>query len=220
MTERAICRAWPSRCITEFEVTGRYAGKPRVWPVQGLLAGGRNGGEGDRAAEKSLHGDFVRCVEHRSRSAAAQSLLVRASTRESAFRPAASNVRVPAAARSVVDEIRLQTLRPSKTIGDGSPHIGQTRLRQNRSVAIIDKGVNDRLGMNNRRELVRFDVEEMKRLDQLQPLVHQRGTVDGDFSPIDQFGWVTACSGLAFAICSSVHVRNGPPEAVSTIGST
>ena len=34
------------------------------------------------------------------------------------------------------------------------------------------------------------------------------------FGPIDQFGWRSACSGVAAAIASAVQVRNGPPDAV------
>ena len=40
------------------------------------------------------------------------------------------------------------------------------------------------------------------------------------FGPIAQLGWASACSGVAAAICSALHVRNGPPEAVSHIFST
>ena len=36
-------------------------------------------------------------------------------------------------------------------------------------------------------------------------------------APIDQIGWRSAASGVAAAISSSVALRNGPPEAVSTI---
>ncbi len=34
------------------------------------------------------------------------------------------------------------------------------------------------------------------------------------FGPISQLGWASACSGVAWAICSAVQVRKGPPEAV------
>ena len=34
------------------------------------------------------------------------------------------------------------------------------------------------------------------------------------FGPIDQFGWRSACSGVACSIASSDQVRNGPPDAV------
>ena len=40
------------------------------------------------------------------------------------------------------------------------------------------------------------------------------------FAPIDQIGWRSAASGWARAISSVEAVRNGPPEAVSTIFST
>src|SRR6185437_11060281 len=39
-------------------------------------------------------------------------------------------------------------------------------------------------------------------------------------APIDQFGCLRACSGVAASSASRVHVRNGPPEAVRTIFST
>ena len=39
-------------------------------------------------------------------------------------------------------------------------------------------------------------------------------------APIDQVGWRSARSGVATAISSMLAVRNGPPEAVSTIFST
>ena len=34
------------------------------------------------------------------------------------------------------------------------------------------------------------------------------------FGPIDQVGCCSASSSVAAAICSAVHVRNGPPDAV------
>ena len=34
------------------------------------------------------------------------------------------------------------------------------------------------------------------------------------FGPIAQFGWASACSGVAAAIAAALQVRNGPPEAV------
>ena len=37
--------------------------------------------------------------------------------------------------------------------------------------------------------------------------------------PIDQLGWHSASSGVARASCSRLQVRNGPPEAVSTMRS-
>ncbi len=37
------------------------------------------------------------------------------------------------------------------------------------------------------------------------------------FRPMLQFGWATACSGVARAMASRVQVRKGPPEAVSRI---
>ena len=40
------------------------------------------------------------------------------------------------------------------------------------------------------------------------------------FAPIDQTGWRTAASGVTAAISASDMVRQGPPEAVSTIFST
>ena len=39
-------------------------------------------------------------------------------------------------------------------------------------------------------------------------------------APIDQTGWRSAASGVAFAISSVLRVRNGPPDVVSTIFST
>ncbi len=40
------------------------------------------------------------------------------------------------------------------------------------------------------------------------------------FAPISQLGWATACSGVAFIICSISTLRNGPPEAVRIIRAT
>ncbi len=39
-------------------------------------------------------------------------------------------------------------------------------------------------------------------------------------APIDHMGWRNAASGVARAISSRVELRNGPPDAVSTIRST
>ena len=40
------------------------------------------------------------------------------------------------------------------------------------------------------------------------------------FNPMDQLGWARAISAVTLAICSRDQVRNGPPEAVSTMRST
>src|SRR5437588_12981924 len=58
------------------------------------------------------------------------------------------------------------------------------------------------------------------RLDQLEPLIHQRRRIDGDLRPIVQFGCATASAGVAAAITSGEAVRNGPPLAVRIIFET
>lgn len=40
------------------------------------------------------------------------------------------------------------------------------------------------------------------------------------FAPMLKFGWATACSGVACAICSADQVRNGPPDDVRISRST
>ena len=99
-------------------------------------------------------------------------------------------------------------------------HVRARQLRQHRAVAIVDERVDDRLRMHHHLELGRLDREQMIGLDQLQALVHQGGRVDRDLAPHRPVGVAAAPPAAWRAPARSrLQVRNGPPEAVSTMRS-
>src|SRR5690606_27544164 len=63
---------------------------------------------------------------------------------------------------------------------DGHPHVRHAELRLRRAVAEGDEGVDDGLGVDEDGDPLRREVEEPPCLDHLQPLVGERGRVDGD----------------------------------------
>ena len=55
-------------------------------------------------------------------------------------------------------------------------------MGQRGAVVQLDQGVDDRLGMHDDVDLLVAHPEQMVGLDQLEPLVHQRGRVDRDLA--------------------------------------
>jgi len=76
--------------------------------------------------------------------------------------------------------------------------------------------VHDALRVHEDLHLCGRQSEQQARLDQLQPLVHERGAVHGDLAAHDPVGMreggFRSDGGKRFARVS----RNGPPEAVSS----
>ena len=62
-------------------------------------------------------------------------------------------------------------------------HAGQARLHLDRVVHELDHRVDDALWMHDDLDLLEGQVEEPVRLEDLQPLVHQRRGVEGDLRP-------------------------------------
>ena len=56
-------------------------------------------------------------------------------------------------------EIGLETGRPRQAVSDRGPHVGKARLSDDGAVAVIDKRVDDGLGMDDCRKLIGFHVE-------------------------------------------------------------
>ena len=75
----------------------------------------------------------------------------------------------------------------------------------------LDCRVEDRLGVDQHRDPVVIDVEQMMSLDHLQSFVEQRGGVDGYPRAHVHVGWASASSGVTPA-SSRDRPRNGPPN--------
>ena len=115
---------------------------------------------------------------------------------------------------------RAHAHRPRQTMRDRDPHVRRSELRNHGTVTVFHQAVDDRLRVHHHIERVRSQREQMMRLDELEAFVHQRRGIDRDFGPIDQVGCLSACSTVTLRIASSGQVRNGPPEAVSTMRRT
>ena len=63
-------------------------------------------------------------------------------------------------------------------------------------------------------------MEKVVRLDHLKPFVHERRRVDGDFFPMAQVGWLSACAGVMRGESVGRQILNGPPDAVRMMLST
>ena len=67
-------------------------------------------------------------------------------------------------------------------MGNGHPHVRVAQLRQYRAIHVFDHRMDDALRMDQHIEPFGWHVEQHLRLDQLQPLVHQRGRIDGNLA--------------------------------------
>src|SRR3954470_18834343 len=67
---------------------------------------------------------------------------------------------------------RLYPLRPAERISNGSPHIGRAELSQDRSIDIRDHAVDDGLRTDQDLHALGRHLEQMMRLDELEPFVH------------------------------------------------
>ncbi|CAN4030231.1 hypothetical protein MCGFDL_MCGFDL_09450, partial [Dysosmobacter welbionis] len=80
-------------------------------------------------------------------------------------------------------------------ISNGQAHIRCAQLGQDRPVPVLHQGVDDALPVDHHRHLVQRQTVEAHGLDDLQPLVHQRGAVYGD---LGSHGPVGVAEGIRF----------------------
>ncbi len=80
-------------------------------------------------------------------------------------------------------QVEREPLRMGQRHGDRDAHVGQPQLGQHRAVPELHQRMDDRLRMHHHFHLLRRHVEEPSRLDQLEPLVHERRRVDRDLGP-------------------------------------
>src|SRR5262245_31744145 len=76
--------------------------------------------------------------------------------------------------------VARKSSRIAEGVQDGDSHIGDTELRNHRAVEVLHHRMDDRLGMDQDLDLLRGQVEEPARFDDLEPLVHQCGGVYRD----------------------------------------
>ena len=74
------------------------------------------------------------------------------------------------------------TLRKAERIANGQAHIGLTQLCLDRAIGELHHRVDDALRMHKYLDRFGRRVKEPSGLDHLQPLIHQRGGVNGDLS--------------------------------------
>ena len=73
-------------------------------------------------------------------------------------------------------------LRPAQRVEDGQPHVRPAQLRDDAAVGRLNHAVHDALGVDHHVDVVVRGAEKVVRLNHLQPLVHQRGAIDGDLA--------------------------------------
>ena len=94
----------------------------------------------------------------------------------------ASNVSCPSSTRSRWRHGHVDALGMVKRVGDRDAHVGIAQVRERRAVVQVHDRVDDRLRMHDHVDPLVRDAEQVVRLDQLEPLVHQRRRVDRDLA--------------------------------------
>ena len=98
---------------------------------------------------------------------------------------------------------RCRPLRPRHGVADGQLHIRRTQLGQHGPVPELHQRVDDALPVHHRVHLLQGKAVQPHGLDDLQPLVHQRGRVDGDLgahAPVGVLQRMGRRHGLQFLI--------------------
>src|SRR6202162_5584348 len=80
------------------------------------------------------------------------------------------------------------SLGPRERVSDRRAHVRRGQLREHRTVDVFDQGMHDALRVHEDLHLCGRQAEQQARLDELQPLVHERGTVHGDLAAHDPVG--------------------------------
>ena len=76
---------------------------------------------------------------------------------------------------------RRHPLGPGERISDRDPHVGTAELGEHRAVDKLDQRMDHRLWVDHDIKLFRRQSEQVVRLDQLEPLIHQSRRIDRDF---------------------------------------
>jgi hypothetical protein len=80
-------------------------------------------------------------------------------------------------------DTRRESIRERQGELDGQPHVGGGHLGDHAAVGELGDAVDDGLRMHHHVDLAVLEAEQVVRLDHLEPLVHERGRVDGDLRP-------------------------------------
>ena len=83
-------------------------------------------------------------------------------------------------------------LRPRQCLCDRCAHVGRAELRQQGTVYVSDQRVHQTLRVHHHVDLRLGQAEQQRRLDDLEPFVHERGGVDRDLAAHFPLG-VIAC---------------------------
>ena len=129
-----------------------------------------------------MHGHLVGGVQHAGRGAARLGGL--------AGEPQAGErlrVRGLEGQLAELDEVErpdrhVDALRIVQGVGDRNPHVGVAEVGERGAVVQVHEGVHDRLRVDHDVEALVRHAEQVVGLDQLEPLVHERGGVDRDLA--------------------------------------
>ena len=135
----------------------------------------------DFVLQKQADGLFIGGVHGRAgRAAGLRCLLCKREAREGRL---VDRVKRQRAAGQKIERrgriVRPVRIRHGKT--DGDAHIGHAQLRQHGSVDKLHKGMHNRLPVDDGSDLRKRQIIQPHSLDDLQPLVHERCTVNRDF---------------------------------------
>ena len=136
--------------------------------------------ERQAALQEGGHGHLVRSVERAGRRVAG--LPRGAGEREAGERLQVRRAELQDHPGGEVERLdgRRGTLRVRQRVGDRHAHVGVAEMRQRGAVPEAHHGVHDGGRVDDDLDPVVREVEEEVRLDQLEPLVHERRRVDRD----------------------------------------
>ena len=149
--------------------------------VQRALEQARDVGEAATAGEEVRDRGLVRAGEGRGRAVVAAPRLEHGhECRKAALVDGREGERATAREVHLGRGPRRQAVGVADRHLDRQTHVGLAELRLHGAVDEGDHAVHDRLAMLKHIDAVERDVEQPARLDRLEPLVEERGAVDGD----------------------------------------
>jgi hypothetical protein len=161
-----------------FARCGRYA-------LQSLVDHVRNRGEAKPSRQKRLDCDFIGRIQHGRYGATGTQRGVRQAQARKA-------VRLRVLERQASDRCEIEranagfdSFRVGERVRDRDPHVRIRKLRDHRSVDVLDQRMHDALRMDQDLDPLGRQVEQPARFDYFESLVHHRRRVDGDLAAHD-----------------------------------